>query len=249
MEQPDNTVLREIQELKAILAIVIGTADRVGDERFSTEALNEAAKLYKKMSIERGDWVSENLLEDYLGPCSWNAGAFIRKEFAFTSWVKKGHEYKYSKKDLLALGQELKAHNIDLKRYQEFLDDKTAFDKRATLKTAAEKPKSKPYIFPKGVKNITTSEIPNPDPEVVRQDLAQLKQVFQDAKFEAYVDIYKGTHAMMKHIYMFQKYLEPGLKRRCQKWCEDFNYANHALELIAGKKEKFIVTDPTAIEL
>jgi len=54
---------------------------------------------------------------------------------------------------------------------------------------------------------------------------------------------------MLKHVYFFQKYLEPGLKRRCQKWCEDFNYANHALELITGKKEKFVVTDPASIEL
>ncbi len=248
MEQ-DDAILRELQELKAILSIVIGTADRVGEDRFSTEALNQAAKLYKKMSIERGDWVCEKLLEDYLGPCPWNAGAFIRKEFAFTSWVKKGHEYRYSKKDLLALGQELKTHNIDLKRYQEFLEDKAAFDKKAALKSTPAAPKGKPFSFPKGVKNITTSEIPKPDPEVVRQDLAQLKQAFNDGKFEAYVDIYNGTHAMLKHIYMFQKYMEPGLKRRCQKWCEDFNYANHALELITGKKEKFVVTDPAAIQL
>lgn len=248
MEHQDK-ILREIQELKAILSIVIGTADRVGDDRFSTEALNQAAKLFSKMSIERGDWAGEKQLGDYLGSCPWNVGAFIRKEFAFTSWVKKGHEYRYSKKDLLALGQELKAHNIDLKRYQEFLDDKAAFDKKAGLKTTPATSKGKPYAFPKGVKNITTTDIPKPEPEVVRQDLAQLKQVFKEGKFEAYVDVYKGTHAMLKHIYMFQKYLEPGLKRRCQKWCEDFNYANHALELITGKKEKFVVQDPTALEL
>jgi len=249
MEQQDNALLREIQELKAILSIVIGTADRVGEDRFSTEALKQAAKLFLKMSIERGDWVDEDDLSKYLGPCPWRPGDFIRKEFAFTSWVKKGHGYRYSKKDLEALGQELKAHNIDLQRYQEFLNDKAAFDKKAAKQSALPAPKSKPFHFPKGVKNITTSEIQKPEPELVRQDLAQLKQAFKEGKFESYIDIYKGTHAMMKHIYMFQKYLEPGLKRRCHKWCEDFNYANRALELITGKKEKFVVTDPAAIEL
>jgi hypothetical protein len=248
MDQQD-AILQQIQELKGMLSIVIGTADRVGEDRFSTEALNDAAKLFQRMSIERGDWVSEKALEHYLGPCPWNAGAFIRKEFAFTSWVKKGREYRYSKKDLVALGQELKAHNIDLKRYQEFLEDKAAFDKRAAKTQVTTAAKSKAYHFPKGVKNITTTEIPRPDPEVVRQDIAQLKQAFKEAKLGAYIDIYKGTHAMLKHLYYFQKYLEPGLKRRCQKWCEDFNYANHALELITGKKEKFVVTDPSAIEL
>src|SRR5580658_3899216 len=248
MNQQDE-ILRELEELKSILSIVIGTSDRVGEERFSTEALNDTAKLFKKMSIERGDWIDEDDLPKYLGPCPWNAGSFIRKEFAFASWVKKGHGYRYLKKDVEALGQELKSHNIDLKRYQEFLDDKAAFDKKAAKQPAAAPSNSKPYTFPKGVKNITTSEIPKPDPEVVRQDLAQLKQAFKDGKFESYIDIYKGTHAMLKHIYYFQKYLEPGLKRRCQKWCEDFNYANHALDLITGKKEKFVVTDPAAIEL
>jgi len=243
-----DTILKELQELKSILSIVIGTSDRVGEDRFSTEALNEAGKLFKKMSIERGDWVDEDDLPKYLGPCPYNGGSFIRKEFAFSGWVKKGHQYRYSKKDLGALGAELKLHDIDLKRYQEFLDDKAAFD-RKTARDSFKSTQIKPYNFPKGVRNITTTEIPKPDPEVVRQDLAQLRQAFKDGKYEAYVNIYKGTHAMLKHIYVFQKYLEPGLKRRCQKWCEDFNYANHALELITGKKEKFVVADPKAIEL
>jgi hypothetical protein len=54
---------------------------------------------------------------------------------------------------------------------------------------------------------------------------------------------------MVKHIYFFEKYLEPGLKRRCRKWCDDFNYANNALEMITGKKEKFILTNPDLIQL
>lgn len=41
-------------------------------------------------------------------------------------------------------------------------------------------------------------------------------------------------------IYWFEKYLEPGLKKRCKKWCEDFNYANHAIEEVTKKKETFI---------
>ena len=241
-------IFKEIQELKSILSIVIGTSDRVGEDRFSAEAIQEAAKLFKKMTIERGDWVDEDELPKYLGPCPWRPGDFIRKEFGFTSWVKKGHHYRYSKSDLIALGEELKAHNINLERYREFLEDKAAFDKKAA-KQETVAAKAKPYIFPKGVKNITTTEIPKPEPDLVRRDLAQLKQAFKDAKFESYVDIYKGTHAMLKHIYYFEKYLEPGLKRRCVKWCVDFNYANRALELITGKKEKFVVTDPSAIEL
>lgn len=248
MQQPD-AILRELQDLKSILSTVIGTSDRVGEDRFSAEAVAEAARFYQKMNIERGEWVTEEQLPKYLGHCPWKPGAFIREQFAFTSWVKKGREYRYLKKDVEALGLELKAHNIDLARYYEFLEDKKAFDKKAAKEPKQKLPKGKPYTFPKGVKNITTTEIAKPDPELVRQDLARLKQVFKDGKLESYVDIYKGTHAIMKHIYLFEKYLEPGLKRRCQKWCNDFNYANRALKEITGKKEKFVVADPSAIEL
>jgi len=248
MDQQD-IIFKEIQELKSILSIVIGTSDRVGEDQFSAEAVADAAKIFKRMSVERGDWVEEKALGQYLGPCPFNAGKFIRKEFAFQNWIKRGHSYLYSKRDLIALGQELKAHNIDLKRYQEFLDDKAAFNKRAAKQPQQQLPKGKPYTFPKGIKNITTSEIPKPDPALFHQDLARLMRAFREENLGAYVDLYKGTHAMLKHIYYFEKYLEPGLKRRCVKWCEEFNYANHALELITGKKRKFVVTDPSAIEL
>lgn len=250
MENNNTAILQEIQELKVLLAKLIGTADREVAERFSEAALDKAAKDFLKISIERGEWVKEEDLHRYLGPCSWHAGAFIQKEFAFANWIKRGRDYLYAKKDLIALGQELKARNVNLKRYQEFLVEKAAFDKKAALKTApVKKPNGKPYMFPKGVKNITTSDIPKPDPELVRQDLLRLKQEFKAGKFDAYIDIYRGTHAMMKFIYVFEKYLEPGLKRRCRKWCEDFNYAHHALELLTGKKDKFVISDPTAIEL
>ena len=45
---------------------------------------------------------------------------------------------------------------------------------------------------------------------------------------------------MMKFIYHFEKYIDPQMKRRCRKWCDNFNYANHALELITKKKENFV---------
>jgi hypothetical protein len=41
-------------------------------------------------------------------------------------------------------------------------------------------------------------------------------------------------------MYWFEKYLEPELRKRCRKWCENFNYANHALQEVTKKKEKFI---------
>jgi hypothetical protein len=247
----EKEILKELQEIKSLFARLIGSADQSVENRFSEEALNRAAKDFLKMSIERGDWVDDDKINKYIKSAPWRAGDFIRKEFAFANWFRRGNAYLYSKKDLIALNQELVKRNVDLGRYQEFLADKAAFDRKQANADPSQKKKSKVKHFriPAGLKNITTSEIPKPDPEVVRQDLARLKQEFKTGKFEAYVDIYKGTHAMFKHIYIFQKYLEPGFKRRCQKWCEDFNYANKALKEITGKMEKLVVTDPTAIQL
>ena len=87
------------------------------------------------------------------------------------------------------------------------------------------------------------------DTELVRQDLARLKQEFRHCRYVAYIDVYKGLHVMLKNIYYFQKYPEPGLKRRCNKWRDEFYYADRALELITGKKEKSAAPpDPTMIQ-
>jgi hypothetical protein len=246
-----NKVLKEIQELKILFAKLIGTAHQTREDRFSEEALNKAANDFLKMSIERNDWIKDSEIDRYIKSAPWNAGAFIRKEFGFVNCFKRGREYLYLKRDLMALSQELAKRNIDLKRHIEFLEDKAAFDKKMSDTNSPKKvsKNGKPFKVPAGLKNIVTTEIPKPSPDLVRQDLTRLKQEFKAAKLEGYIDIYRGTHAMLKTIYFFEKYLEPGLKRRCRKWCDDFNYANHALVLITGKKEKFIPADPDLIQL
>jgi len=245
----EKEILTEIQELKTILAKLIGSDKEIPENQFSEEALNRAQNLYLKMSIERGDWVKDTEIVRYIKSVPWNVGSFIRKEFEFTNWIKRGHEYLYSKNDLIALAEELSKRNIDCKRYQEFLGDKAAFDRKMDSFSDPKKSKSKPFKIPTRLKNIITTDIPKPDPELVRQDLTTLKKEFKANKYESYIDIYQGTHAMLKNIYYYQKYLAPGLKNQCRRWCEAFNYANHALKLITGRKEKFNVIDPEMIQL
>jgi hypothetical protein len=86
--------LREIQELKILLAHVIGIADLPEGERFSIAALDEAAKFYHRMTIERGEWVPEAQLEKYLGPCPYSPGNLMRKTLAFTNWIKTAVPFK-----------------------------------------------------------------------------------------------------------------------------------------------------------
>jgi hypothetical protein len=232
-------ILEELNEIKSILAKLIGTSDLPAGEQFSSEAIIQAAKQFQKMKVERGEWVNERDIGKYLKGADWRTGKFIRSEFGFNNCIKQGHYYLYSKKDLLALNAVLKEKDVDIKRYMEYKWDEAAFKKKVTAVKKTTKGK-KPFQVPAGLKDITTSAIPLPSAELVKQDLNRLKEEFVLHKMAEYVDIYKDIHAMMKFIYHFEKYIEPHVKRRCKKWCEDFNYANHALELITKKKETFV---------
>jgi len=231
-------ILSELKELKSIMAQLVGTTDKPVQDQFSKEALDKAAKRFKRMEIERGAWVKESDIGKYI-KADWRAGSFIRSEFGFTACIKNGYYYLYNKEALQKLGQELKARNIDLGRYMEYKRSEAEFQKKLVNNKKSMKVK-RAYEIRADLKNITTSAPPLPDVELVKKDLEQLKTEFFQHKMAAYIDIYKGNHAMMKFIYHFEKYIEPQIKRRCKKWCEDFNYANHALELITKKKETFI---------
>ena len=245
-------ILSEIKELRTALTQVLGIADLPPDQQFLKEALNKAAKEFQKLNIERGQWVADHSIGKYIKNAGYRAGAFIRQEFGFSNYFKRGQTYYYSKKDLISLGKELKERNVDLGRYMEFIEDRTKFKKY--LSEAAQnnkgKLKNKSYKLPTEVNNITTSPPPMPEASVIREDIKRLKEEFFQYKLSDYIDIYRDSYAMTKFIYHFEKYLEPGLKRRCKKWCDDFNYANHALEEVTKKKEKFIpVKDEDMIQL
>lgn len=236
-----NNVLNELNEIKNILAQLIGTADLQPEEQFSKEAIDKAAKAYQKLQIERGEWVEDSDISKFIRSAPYRPGSFLIKDLAFTAYFKKGHYFYFQKKALQALAEELKQRNINLARYMELKADQERF-KKAVSKIASSKGRKskKPYEFPSDVKDITTSPIPIPSVELVREDLKRLKEEFFESKLSEYIDIYNGNHAMMKFIYHFEKYINPEVKRRCKKWVDSFNYANHALELITKKKETFL---------
>lgn len=235
-------LLAEIKELKTLIAKLIGTADLPAKEQFSPEALDKAAKQFQKLSIERGEWVEDSNIDKYIKHAPYRAGTFIRQEFGFTNFFKRGQTYYYNKKDLIALGKELKARNVDLRRYMEYIEDQAKFKKylESTGENCKGKKKRKAFQLPYDLKDITTSPAKAPSADVIREDPARLKEEFFQYNLSDYVDIYRGNYAMTKFIYHYEKYLEPELKKRCKRWCENFNYANHALELVTKKKEVFV---------
>jgi hypothetical protein len=245
-------ILHEIKELKAAIAQLIGTSDLLPEEQFSRDALNKAAKQFQKLSTERGEWIGDEDIDKYIKNADYRPGNFIIKEFGFTNYYKKGHYYYFNKKDIVALAKELKERNINLGRYMDYVKDQASFKK--SLEKAAEnknaKKMKKAFRLPNDLKEFESSPVRTPDPDIIREDIKRLKEDFFQLKLDDYVDIYKGNYGMMKHIYWCEKYLEPGLKKRCRKWCDDFNYANHALEVVTKKKEIFIpVQEEDMIEL
>ena len=231
-------ILAELKELKSILSHLIGTSELSSEEQFSQDSLDKATKQFLKMAAQRGEWVKEGEVGKYI-KADWRAGSFIRSEFGFNACIKDGRSNLYNKKALQKLGQDLKARNIDLDRYMEYKRSEADFQKKLAANKKSTKGK-RPYELPNDVRDITTSAPPMPDVEVVKEDLKHLKADFFENKMAEYIDIYNGNHAMMKFIYYYKKYLNPEIKRRCKKWCDDFNYANHAMELITKKKETFV---------
>src|SRR5688572_33410453 len=122
-------ILVEIKELKSILSRLVGTSELHSEEQFSKDSLDKASKLFIKMAAQRGEWVKEDELGKYI-KADWRAGSFIRSEFGFNACIKDGHYYLYNRNALQKLGQELKARNIDLKRYMEYKRSEIEFQKK-----------------------------------------------------------------------------------------------------------------------
>ena len=178
-------VLSELRELKSILAQMIGTSDQPEQDQFSKETLTKASKLFIRMAAQRGEWIKEDELGKYI-KANWRAGSFIRSEFKFNACMKDGHYYLYNKKALQKLGQELKARNIDLRRYMEYKRSEADFRKKLASNKRSVKGK-RPYEIPAELKDITTSAPPMPDVEIVKKDLNRLKEEFFQHKMNEYI--------------------------------------------------------------
>lgn len=239
----------ELQDIKSILTQILGTPDLKPEEQFSQEVLEKAAKLFLKFRTERGEWIEEDHLSKIFKGCHWTTGKFLREHFKFNDYYKQGRKYFYNRKTAQRLADELKSRNVDLNRYIEFVESEAAFRKSMADNKARKKGK-RPYLLPDDSRDVQPTDPPKPDVQIVKDDLKRLKEEFFQFKMEEYIDIYRDNHAMTKFEYHYEKYLNPTMKSMCRKWCDSFNYANHALELLTKKKEKFIlVKEDDMIEL
>ncbi len=107
MSDEFRVIQQELAQIKQILATIVGAADRSVAYPFSADVLQKVAKDFLKLGIERGDRVEEEHLRKYVKTAPYHAGSWLRKEFAFTNCYRHGRYHYYSKKDLIALNEEL----------------------------------------------------------------------------------------------------------------------------------------------
>ncbi|MCX6200176.1 MAG: hypothetical protein NTY88_13320 [Bacteroidetes bacterium] len=239
----NEKILSEIQELKNLVARLIRSDNLPKDHQFSQEAIDKASDEFQKLLRDREEWIEDNDFDKYLKASHRHVGKFIRNEFGFKNYFKKGYDYYYSKKDIIALAKELKSRNVDLDRYIELRIDQADFEKRvqSVIHNIPKKAYQKTFRIPEELRDIITSPGKRPDVEVMKAKLQKLKEEFFEKQFSDYIDIYKDNYAMVKEIYYFEKYLEPKIRVRYSRWCDEFNLVNRIIEEITSKKpERFI---------
>lgn len=237
----EKQILDELKELRVALVKLVGTADLPKSKQLSPAVLDKVADEFKKLQRQSNGWLTEHELDKYFKDVVYGAGKFIREEFGFSNFFVREKLHYYSKADIQALAKELKARNVNLKRYMELTADKENFNKRiASALLNKKQRKNMPYLLEEDLSDISTSNPPRPSAEIIRKDLKRLEEEFFEYKLGEYVDIYKGNYAMVKFEYYFSKYMMSEIKSRTKKWCENFNYANKALELLTSKKSNFI---------
>ena len=248
MEKQEQ-ILNEIKELKSIIAKLLGLSNPSIENPFSAEGLEKAAKEYRKLSIERGEWVSSHDIRKFVKSASYNSANFLIKHLQFSNYFKRGSTYYFNKQDLIALAKELKDRNVDLGRYEELKVDQEKFKKY--LENAKQNKKGKKaFKITIDAKNITSDPVKLPPVEELKAELKKLREEFLQYKLAEYVDVYRDSYAMIKYLYHVQKYIEPDVQKRIRKWIIDFNNVNHLLTESKVKKEKFIpIKDEDIIQL
>lgn len=231
----EEKVYKELKQIRSLLSELVGSSELPANKRFSKEAIAKAAKEFRKLSIERGEWLSIHDIDKVIKNAPWQSGKIIIDKFEFTNYFIRGKSYYFNRKDLVALNKELKKKDINLNEYSELLDDQAKFEKYVSnIKLS----KGKRHLrIPASLKDINSKPYPHPPEELVRSEITKLLDEYEKFDLSEYISLYENrTYAMFKFDYTFDRYLEPKLKKYCKDWSFKFNYANDALKKILKQK-------------
>lgn len=103
-----DKIFTEIKQIRRLLSELVGTTDLPVPQKFSKEAITKAAKEFRKLSIERGQWIPSDEIRRIIKHADWNSGKIIIEKFEFTNYFKRGSTNYFNRKDLIELNKELK---------------------------------------------------------------------------------------------------------------------------------------------
>ena len=246
MTTTTKQILEELRLLKKAVAQLAGTSDLPEDTQLDASALDKAAKQFQKLQTERDQWVSGSDIGKFIKGGGWWNHKILQEQLGFTAFIKIGRDFYYEREQLKLLRDELKARNVQFEQFEKLLRSEKEFQNGyRKLKEQVRTGKTKKFfVVPDWLRDISTTPVKLPEREAVQADIDQLQQEFNDGKYQEYIDVHKGTHAMLKFIYPYEKYLEQGLRRKLSHWCDRFNTASKVLNEITGRKHKFIPAPP-----
>lgn len=147
----EDKILTELKQLRRLFTVLLGTEDQPTKEKFSRTAITKAAREYRKMQAERGEWVASGDVDDIIKNAPYNPAKMLIEEFQVKNYFKRGSTYYFKKKDLIDLKKELKKRNINLEKYEELLRDREKFQKYIDSITQPEgSKKRRRYKIPEG---------------------------------------------------------------------------------------------------
>ncbi|MCX6225964.1 MAG: hypothetical protein NTV01_14630 [Bacteroidia bacterium] len=79
----DETILKEIKKIRILLAELTGTADLPATERFSKEAIAKAAKEFRVLAIQRGEWIPGHEIKKVIRSAPWNCSKVIEEALPY----------------------------------------------------------------------------------------------------------------------------------------------------------------------
>lgn len=240
----EDKVLSEIKQIRKLLSELVGTTDLPASQKFSKEAISKAAKEFRKLSIDRGNWIPTDEIHRIIKLAPWHSGKTIIEKFEFSNYFKRGSTFYFNRQDLIELNKELKKRNINLEKYCELLNDKEKFRKYVNAIILPKGRKTRNHFkIPEGLRDIFSKPYSAPTEELVRKEIELLMEEYKKFDLSEYIDLFYGkTYAMFKYDYSFDRYLKPELKKFCKDWSFKFNYANTALKRILELKEEQPVT-------
>ena len=240
----EDKILTELKQIRRLLSEIVGTTDLPASQKFSKEAISKAANEFRKLSIERGNWISSHDIRKVIKHAHWNSDKIIIDKFQFTNYFKRGNTYYFNRKDLIELDKELKRRKINLEKYHELVNDQEKFQKyiRGILLPKGKKTRNH-FKIPESLRDIFSTPYSAPTEELVRNEINTLMEEYKKFALSEYIDLFEGkTYALFKYDYSFDRYLKPELKKFCKDWSFKFNYANTALKRIKELKEEQPIT-------